>query len=178
MMNRRNFLKYISSSVLITYFIPIDISFGQTINSYKDKIITRFIEIILPINSSAILNRQPFTTKLQENLRNNSNAQKVIDYGIKWFDHNTFLLYQKSQFLDLTNTEQFEIINFTVNNSVSLEQPDPSRPWTDIRYGKLFFNNIRNFTFNEFYASPAGWKYLDYKGPPQFSGNLDYNKCS
>ncbi len=177
-MNRRNFLKYISSSALISLFIPIDLSFGKNIVGYKDKFIIRFIELILPINNNKILNTELFRAKLQESLRNNTNAEKIIDYGIKWFDYNAFLLYQKSQFLQLSKTEQLDIVNFTVNNSVSLEKPDPTKPWTDIRYGKLFFNNLRNFTFNEFYTSQAGWKFLDYIGPPQFSGNLDYTKCS
>jgi hypothetical protein len=118
-MNRRNFIKYISTTALLTLFVPIDLSFGQSISGYKDKFISRFIELILPIKNNNVLNRKLFTSKLQENLRNNSNANKIIDYGIKWFDHNAFLLYQKSQFLQLTKTEQFEIINFTVNNSAS-----------------------------------------------------------
>lgn len=176
-MNRRIFIKYLSSTALLSLFIPIDLSFGQSISTYKDRMISRFIEIILPINNNNVLNREMFVSKLQENLRNNSNAEKIIDYGIKWFDYNAFLLYQKSQFLQLTKTEQLDIINFTVNNTVSLEKPDPTKPWTDIRYGKLFFNNLRSFTFNEFYTSQAGWKFLDYSGPPQFSGNLDYTKC-
>ncbi len=177
-LSRRNFIKYLSSSALISLFIPIDLSFGQSISTYKDKVIFRFIEIILPINNNNVLNREMFVSKLQENLRNNSNAKKIIDYGIKWFDHNAFLLYQKSQFLQLTKTEQLDIVSFTVNNNVSLEKPDPTKPWTDIRYGKLFFNNLRSFTFNEFYTSQVSWKCLDYIGPPQFSGNLDYTKCS
>jgi len=175
-MNRRNFIKYLSSTALLSLIVPVDLSFGQSISTYKDRMISRFIEIILPIDNN-IINKVVFTSKLRENLRNNSNAKKIIDYGIKWFDHNAFLLYQKSQFLQLTKTEQLDIVNFTVNNSVSLEKPDPTKPWTDIRYGKLFFNNLRSFTFNEFYTSQAGWKFLDYSGPPQFSGNLDYTKC-
>ena len=176
-MNRRNFIKYLSSTALLSLIVPVDLSFGQSISTYKDRMISRFIEIILPIDNN-IINKEISTSKLQENLRNNANAEKIIDYGIKWFDHNAFLLYQKSQFLQLTKTEQLDIVSFTVNNNVSLEKPDPTKPWTDIRYGKLFFNNLRSFTFNEFYTSQAGWKFLDYSGPPQFSGNLDYTKCS
>ncbi len=177
-MNRRNFIKYLSSTALLSLIVPIDLSFGQTASGYKDKVISKFIELILPVNNSAILNIESFKSKLNENLRNNANAEKVIDYGIKFFDHNANLLYQKRQFLQLTKTEQLEIINFTINNTVSLERPDPSRPWTDIRYGKTFFNNLRSFTMHEFYSSSAGWKYLGYDGPPQFKGNVDYTKCS
>ena len=176
-MNRRNFIKYLSSTALLSLIVPVDLSFGQSISTYKDRMISRFIEIILPIDNN-IINKEISTSKLQENLRNNANAEKIIDYGIKWFDHNAFLLYQKSQFLQLTKTEQLDIVSFTVNNNVSLEKPDPTKPWTDIRYGKLFFNNLRSFTFNEFYTSQVSWKFLDYIGPPQFSGNLDYTKCS
>jgi len=176
-MNRRNFIKYLSSTALLSLIVPVDLSFGQSISTYKDRMISRFIEIILPIDNN-IINKEISTSKLQENLRNNANAEKIIDYGIKWFDHNAFLLYQKSQFLQLTKTEQLDIVSFTVNNNVSLEKPDPTKPWTDIRYGKLFFNNLRSFTFNEFYTSKVSWKFLDYIGPPQFSGNLDYTKCS
>lgn len=177
-MNRRDFIKHLSSTALLSLIIPVDLSFSQTSTSYEDKFIAKMIDIILPVNNIGILNPDMFRAKLQKNLRNNSNAQKVIDYGVKWFDHNANLLYQKRQFLQLTSTEQLEIINFTINNTVSLENPDPMRPWTDVRYGKMFFNNLRSFTIHEFYSSPEGWKYLGYTGPPQFGGNPDYSKCS
>ncbi len=175
-MNRRNFIKYVSSTTLLSLIIPIDLSFGQS--SYKDRVISKFIDLILPLNNSAILNIETFRSKLNQNLRNNANAEKIIDYGIKFFDHNANLLYQKPQFLQLSKTEQLEIINFTINNTVSLDKPNPSKPWTDIRYGKMFFNNLRSFVMNEFYSSPAGWKFTGYNGPPQFGGNLDYTKCT
>jgi len=75
-MNRRNFIKYLSSTALLSLFIPIDLSFAQSISTYKDRMISRFIEIILPIDNKNILNTELFKSKLQENLRNKSNAEK------------------------------------------------------------------------------------------------------
>lgn len=178
MINRRDFIKYLSSAALINFLIPIPFSISQSNDDYRNSVISILIKFILPVKSIDIIKQTQILSELNKRITENAKLKEVINYGIQWLDFNSNLLYQKEKFAELQEQEQLEILNYTFNSTQSAYPAEPGKPWTDIRYGQLFLNNLRSFTMNEFYTSEAGWKFVGYNGPPQHKGNLDYSKCS
>jgi len=178
MINRRNFIKYLSSAAIINYIFPVPFSISQSNNDYRDSVISLLINLILPVKSIDIIKRTGILSDLNSKISDNPKMRDIVDYGIKWLNFNSNLLYQKEKFVELDADQQLEILNYTFNSFQSAYPAEPDKPWTDIRYGKLFLNNLRTYTMNEFYTSETGWKFVGYNGPPQFMGNPDYSKCT
>lgn len=178
MINRRNFIKYLSSAAVINFIFPVPFSFSQSKNDYRNSVIELLINLILPVKSMGIIKQTNIVSDFIKQVSASSKINQVVNYGIQWLDFNSSLLYQKGKFVELRQEEQIEILNYTFNSAQSAYPAEPDKPWTDIRYGKLFLNNLRSFTMNNFYTSETGWKYVGYDGPPQYKGNPDYTKCS
>lgn len=178
MLSRRSFIKYVSSVAAINFLIPVPLSFSKSEDVYKQSVIKTLINLILPLRTINLATETHILSEFNKRLSENSKLNQIVEYGIQWLDFNSQLLYKKDKFLALNKQEQLEILNYTVNSRQSVYPAEQNKPWTDIRVGKSLFNNLRSFTMNEFYTSEAGWKFVGFSGPPQWSGNLDYSKCS
>jgi len=178
MINRRNFIKFLSSAAIINFILPVPFSYSQSNNDYRDSVISVLINLILPVKSIDIIKQTKILSGLNNKISENPKMNEIVEYGIRWLGFNSKLLYQKEKFVELKQEEQIEILNYTFNSTQSAYPAEPDKPWTDIRYGQLFLNNLRNFAINKFYTSEAGWKYVGYNGPPQFKGNPDYSICT
>ncbi len=104
--------------------------------------------------------------------------QKVYVKWIKWIDHASERLYGKKSFLDLKESEKGEVLNAAEDgNFLDMKILNKSSQKKKARAVKKSFRMIRRDLFETFYASSEGWEVTGYTGPPQWSGNRDYDRC-
>lgn len=178
MIKRREFIKYLSSAAIIEILLPLPFSFSQSLDDYRNSVIKLVINLILPVKTVDIIKQTTILTDINNGISENSRFAQIVEFGIKWLDFNSGLLYQKNKFTELQENQQLEILNYTFNSSQSAYPAEPGKPWTDLRYGKAFLSTIRSVVINKFYTSEAGWKFVGYKGPPQFGGHPNYANCT
>ena len=178
MIKRREFIKFLSSAALIELLFPVPFSFSQSVDEYRNSALKLLINLILPVKSVDIFKQTTILKDINDGIDENSKFAQIAEFGVKWLDFNSNLLYQKEKFTELQENQQLEILNYTFNSSQSAYPAESGKPWTDIRYGKTFLSTIRSVSINKFYTSEAGWKFVGYQGPPQFGGHPNYTNCS
>ncbi|HEX9667470.1 MAG TPA: hypothetical protein VGA95_13065, partial [Thermodesulfobacteriota bacterium] len=83
----------------------------------------------------------------------------------------------KDSFLDLNQDEMMEILNMAYASESLSSSGGVSNLYGTMLPGILLINHLIRETIEIFYTSDAGWKVVGYQGPPQWKGNLDYDKC-
>jgi hypothetical protein len=102
---------------------------------------------------------------------------KIYAHGITWLDFMAWKNYKRKGFLHCALHEKIAILK----RAGSGETPDmydksPTRKSSE-EVVRIFFELIKQQTFEAFYASRTGWEITGYKGPPQLSGFKDYYRC-
>jgi hypothetical protein len=70
-----------------------------------------------------------------------------------------------------------EILNMAYASKTLSGRGGISNQYGSMLPGILLINHLIRETIEIFYTSDAGWKVVGYQGPPQWKGNLDYDKC-
>jgi len=144
---------------------------------HQARVIEEVTSLIIPTDSSPGAREAGIVFELDRLVSNNKKLQLVYSVGVEWLDHMAGKLFGKKNFIDLQSGEMVKILSIADPGS----QSDLKKEHFSKQYGSMhivFFNHVKDYTIYNFYSSELGWEVSGYQGPPQWSGNLDYFKCS
>ncbi|HLE25526.1 MAG TPA: gluconate 2-dehydrogenase subunit 3 family protein [Thermodesulfobacteriota bacterium] len=146
---------------------------------YQATVIEEVTSLIIPSDNSPGAREAGVVFVIDNSMSENNRLQTLYLQGIEWLDLMSKMLSGENSFLDLNQDEMIEILNIAdQKKSLLYKEANIPRVDRDKNIGSLFFDNLVRQTFNIFYTSDLGWKVVGYHGPPQWAGNLNYNKCN
>jgi len=108
-----------------------------------------------------------------------SKHQGLYTRGLAVLDNTAAEIFSKKGFMSLSKDEQITLLKAVETGNVAgLAGEKIAIDSRAVRTAILFFALIKKQTFEAFYSGNIGWQVAGYKGPPQWKGNRDYNKCS
>ena len=146
---------------------------------YQATVIEEVTSLIIPSDNSPGAREAGVVFVIDNSMSENNRLQTLYLQGIEWLDLMSKMLSGENSFLDLNQDEMIEILNIAdQKKSLLYKEANIPRVDRDKNIESLFFDNLVRQTFNIFYTSDLGWKVVGYHGPPQWAGNLNYNKCN
>lgn len=146
---------------------------------YQATVIEEVTSLIIPSDSSPGAREAGIVFEIDNSISENKRLQTLYQKGIEWLDFKAKELTGRDSYLDLNQDERIEILNIADQHRSSLSGRGIS-PAVDREslIGNQFFKDVVRRTIDIFYTSDLGWKVVGYHGPPQWAGNLNYNKCN
>jgi hypothetical protein len=194
--DRRGFIGLISSYSFLFFLIPENYAFSESkregaspppldpikgslkfFNPNQAQVIEEVTSLIIPGDDGPGAKEAGVVFKIDKTIAENQRLMGSYAKGIESLHLMAKQLAGKNSFLDLTPDEKMEILNMAyASRSLS------GRGGISDRYGSmlpaiLLLNHLIRQTIEIFYTSEVGWKVVGYQGPPQWKGNLDYDKC-
>ena len=146
---------------------------------YQATVIEEVTSLIIPSDNSPGAREAGVVFVIDNSMSENNRLQTLYLQGIEWLDLMSKMLSGENSFLDLNQDEMIEILNIAdQKKSLLYKEANIPRVDRDKNIESLFFDNLVRQTFNIFYTSDLGWEVVGYHGPPQWAGNLNYNKCN
>jgi len=146
---------------------------------YQATVVEEVTSLIIPSDKSPGAREAGVVFEIDNSISENKRLQTLYQKGIEWLDFKAKELSGRGSYLDLNQDERIEILNIASSNKSSLyKEANIPRVDRNTTVGSPFFNNLVRQTLDIFYTSDLGWKVVGYHGPPQWAGNLNYNKCN
>ncbi len=106
------------------------------------------------------------------------NTGAIYTVGLRWVDHMAIKQHSKKSFLDLSSSDKIAILKTADPWDITGTSGTSPKKRRRINITNIFFETIKKHTFEAFYTNSSGWNTVGYNGPPQWSGNRDYFRCS
>lgn len=150
----------------------------EAFTAYEAAVLHEVTGFIIPTDEDPGAKEAKVILALDRLAKKDERLLALCQQGVRWLDDQAASLYDKPRFMDLP-AEACEAI---LSIGDSWERSFFGKVWDKLVYGHSriafnFFQKVRHHTITIFYAHPLGWKVVGYEGPPQFSGNLDYDFC-
>ncbi len=145
--------------------------------SYQATVVEEVASLIIPSDESAGAKEAGVVFEIDHVLSSTDKEGKLYATGLKWLDYTALKNYKKRSFLDLSYDKKIEILKMAGYGKLPDIYDKSPRKKTTAEVIRIFFELIKQHSFDAFYTSPAGWKFTEYQGPPQWSGNNDYHTC-
>lgn len=198
-LSRRSFLGFISSLPFICISNP-SLIFADSIkakgtgsrvskkflgakfeyfSAYQASIIDDVANMLIPSYDGPGAGEIGIVFEMDKFVSRSNRTRTLFRNGIEWLDYMCEKLFDGDSFLDLTAEQKTEILKIADPLGASLTR----KVYLFLRYRNIreairFFRLLKTKTFEMFYSSEVGWRFVNYDGPPQWSGNRDYHKCS
>ncbi len=145
--------------------------------AYQATVVEEVTSLIIPTDEDPGAREAGVVFQLDRIVAGSDTLKQLYIKGIEWLDYMAEKTSGKESFLDLNHDEKIKVLEIADSGGF------PRKVRLFIKYrntirGRLFFSIIQRQTFELFYTSNIGWKVVGYNGPPQWSGYLDYHKCS
>lgn len=148
-------------------------------SAYQASIIDDVANMLIPSDDSPGAREIGIVFEMDKFVSKSNRTKKLFRNGIEWLDYMSDKLFDGDSFLNLTTEQKAEILKIADPVGASfITKVYLFLRYRNIREAIRFFRFLKSKTFEMFYSSEAGWSFVDYDGPPQWSGNRDYNKCS
>ena len=146
---------------------------------YQATVIEEVTSLIIPSDNSPGAREAGIVFAIDNSISENKRLQTIYQKGIEWLDFKAKELTGRDSYLDLNQDERIEILNIAdqYRSSLSRRAIAPAVDRENL-IGNQFFKDVVRRTIDIFYTSDLGWKAVGYHGPPQWAGNLNYNKCN
>jgi hypothetical protein len=194
--NRRGFIELISSCSFLFFLIPSNYAFSESnqngtppppldsikgsfkfFNSNQAHVIEEVTSLIIPSEDSPGAKEAGVVFEIDKTIAENQRLKNSYTKGIESLNQMAKQLGGKDSFLDLNQDEKMEILNMAYASKSLSRRGGISNQYGSMLPGILLINHLIRQTIQIFYTSEAGWKVVGYQGPPQWKGNLDYDKC-
>ena len=146
---------------------------------YQATVIEEVTSLIIPSDNSPGAREAGIVFAIDNSISENKRLQTIYQKGIEWLDFKAKELTGRDSYLDLNQDERIEILKIAdqYRSSLSRRAIAPAVDRENL-IGNQFFKDVVRRTIDIFYTSDLGWKVVGYHGPPQWAGNLNYNKCN
>ena len=119
-----------------------------------------FLDTLLPEDETPSATQLGVDKEIVERMQNSKRTAKIVVIGCAWLD-------KKAQELD---ADEFALLQPSQQESI-VTLAEKSKPRS---LPLVFFSNTRQLAFQFYYAHPETWQDLNYDGPPQPKGFLDF----
>lgn len=141
-------------------YILKDLFMPARLNNGERGTIGAFIETLIPRDETPGALELGVAEKILDTASEDTEYRRLIRKGCGWLDRKA-VGWGGSGYLSLGEHEREEVAG------ESAVAPAGSVP-------RIFFERVRSDAFFHYYAHPASWPGLGYKGPPQPDGYPDY----
>jgi hypothetical protein len=196
-LTRRKFIYIISSFSVLSSFFPSNYLFSlwaeekeNTLSSqkllkdkfefftpYQATVVEQVTALIIPSDDSPGAREAGVVFEIDKTIVKNQMLNNSYAKGIEALHLMAKQLAGKDGFLDLNQDEMMEILNIAYASESLSNRSAISNQYGSMLPGILLINHLIRQTIEIFYSSELGWKVVGYHGPPQWKGNLDYDKC-
>ncbi len=151
----------------------------ESFTQYQATIVEEVTSLIIPTDADPGAREAGVVYELDRNVASSDELKELYEEGTEWLDYMAMKTSDKESFLDLSHNEKINILRLADSARFSYIY----KIYLFIRYRvsrtvRKYFYTIKNQTIEAFYTSKIGWKVVGYQGPPQWSGYLDYHKCT
>ena len=151
----------------------------ESFTQYQATIVEEVTSLIIPTDADPGAREAGVVSELDRNIANSDELKELYEEGAEWLDYMAMKTSDKGSFLDLSHNEKINILKLADSARFSYIY----KIYLFIRYRvsrtvRKYFYTIKKQTIEAFYTSKTGWKVVGYQGPPQWSGYLDYHKCT
>jgi hypothetical protein len=194
--NRRAFIGLISSYSFLFFLIPSEYAFSarnqkgalpsppdsikgsfKFFNPHQAQVIEELTSLIIPRDESPGAREAGVVFEIDKTIVKNQKLKNSYAKGIEASHLMAKQLAGKESFLDLSQDEMMEILNMAYASKSLSSRGVISNQYGSMLPGILLINHLIRQTIEIFYSSELGWKVVGYQGPPQWKGNLGYDKC-
>lgn len=160
--SRRSFLRISLGIGLLASsgYILKDLYFPSPLTAGEIGTLEAFLDTLIPADSTPGALELGVAGKILVTAREDAGYRRLIRKGCGWLDGKA--RGRKADSFFSLDGQGREILV-----AEAAEHAQGSLP-------RIFFERMRNDAFSHFYAHPASWKGLRYKGPPQPDGYPDY----
>jgi hypothetical protein len=199
LLTRRKFLRAITSFFLFILLKPHKYSYAsgkkrkefplgsgdllkgkfESFTQYQATVVEEVTSLIIPTDADPGAREAGVVFELDRNVANSEELKELYEDGTEWLDYMAMKTSDKESFLGLSHNEKINILRLADSARFSYIY----KVYLFIRYRvsgtvRKYFYTIQKQTIEAFYTSKTGWKVVGYQGPPQWSGHLDYHKCT
>ena len=196
-LTRRKFIHIVTSFSVLSSFFPSNYLFSlwaeekeNTLSSqkllkdkfefftpYQATVVEQVTALIIPSDDSPGAREAGVVFEIDKTIVKNQMLKNSYAKGIEALHLMAKQLAGKDGFLDLNQDEMMEILNIAYASESLSNRSAISNQYGSMLPGILLINHLIRQTIEIFYSSELGWKVVGYHGPPQWKGNLDYDKC-
>ena len=196
-LTRRKFIHIVTSFSVLSSFFPSNYLFSlwaeekenplssqkllkdkfEFFTPYQATVVEQVTALIIPSDDSPGAREAGVVFEIDKTIVKNQMLKNSYAKGIEALHLMAKQLAGKDSFLDLNQDEMMEILNMAYASESLSSSGGVSNLYGTMLPGILLINHLIRETIEIFYTSDAGWKVVGYQGPPQWKGNLDYDKC-
>ena len=196
-LTRRTFIGVIASFSVLSSLLPFNslsvLFASEKSDSFKSRkrlegsfrffsphqatVIEEVTSLIIPSDRSPGAREAGVVLEIDKAIAKNQKLGHSYARGIEALDLMARQLAGRDNFLALSQEEKMEILNMAYASKSLFSRGGISNQYGSMLPGILLINHLIPKTIEIFYMSEAGWKAVGYQGPPQWKGNLDYDKC-
>jgi len=196
-LTRRKFIHIVTSFSVLSSFFPSNYLFSlwaeekenplssqkllkdkfEFFTPYQATVVEQVTALIIPSDDSPGAREAGVVFEIDKTIVKNQMLKNSYAKGIEALHLMAKQLAGKDSFLDLNQDEMMEILNMAYASESLSSSGGVSNLYGTMLPGILLINHLIRQTIEIFYSSELGWKVVGYHGPPQWKGNLDYDKC-
>jgi hypothetical protein len=136
---------------------------NQLLDGTQSRCLQIWLDTLLPADAfSPAASELGVHARVADKALGNPDYQKLLSAGCRWLNRQA-RQRAKQAFVDLGTADREHIVQEAERAAMT------SLP-------RLFFEHTREDAFLFYYAQPATWAMLDYQGPPQPRGFMDYTR--
>ncbi len=136
---------------------------GRRQQAYSLTALAPYLDILIPRDETGSATDFGVDRTLIDQAGSNKRHMRLLRAGCKWLDFEARKT-GSAGFADLDPAAQEEIV------AKAADARGRSLP-------RVFFNVTRRNAFRAYYADPASWRDLGYRGPPQPEGYMDFTEA-
>jgi hypothetical protein len=136
---------------------------GRRQQAYPLTALAPYLDILIPRDETGSATDFGVDRTLIDQAGSNKRHMRLLRAGCKWLDFEARKT-GSAGFADLDPAAQEEIV------AKAADARGRSLP-------RVFFNVTRRNAFRAYYADPASWRDLGYRGPPQPEGYMDFTEA-
>ena len=150
----------------------------QSFSVYDATVLHEMTGLIIPRDQHPGAKEAMIVVELDQMAHTDKHMRQLCQTGVEWLDAKAGDLFNKKSFLDLATAAQIQVLQIAESGNLSFsEKVFEHLQFGESRIGSKFFHLVKDKTLMLFYSHPLGWLTVGYHGPPQHSGNIDYNIC-
>lgn len=122
-----------------------------------------YLDTLIPADETPSATQLRITERLVAQAETDSGYQRLITKGCAWLDAQA-RQQGAAHFAALGEAQRERVINLAASGEAGL-------------LAVMFFDRTRADAFSHYYAHPQSWRALDYAGPPQPQGFMNYTQA-
>lgn len=159
---RRTWLKLLAHSPWLLVLYGKWVGAQETLAVLPTQDLRLLVDTLVPADESPGALALGIHTAVETSIRTHANYQELLLNGVAWLNRESERRYQ-ARFSELPEESREFLLRVAENSPRNSAQ-------------RRLFTVLRNDVIQRYYTHPQAWAQLEYQGPPQPLGFMDYSK--